>query len=50
MFFQLDDEVDYSADVSTCRYILQAPNCWHLFNNPQYPHYGGRARFEEPEM
>ncbi|KAH7001376.1 hypothetical protein EDB80DRAFT_722103 [Ilyonectria destructans] len=32
------------------RYILQAPNCWHLFNNPQYPHYGGRARFEEPEM
>ncbi|KAM5355266.1 hypothetical protein ACJ41O_001912 [Fusarium nematophilum] len=32
------------------RYILQAPNCWHLFNNPQYPHYYGRARFEEPEM
>ncbi|RGP80324.1 1-phosphatidylinositol-3-phosphate 5-kinase [Fusarium longipes] len=25
------------------RYILQAPNCWHLFNNPQYPHYYGRA-------
>ncbi|KAL7762451.1 hypothetical protein ACKLNR_008986 [Fusarium oxysporum f. sp. zingiberi] len=32
------------------RYILQAPNCWHLFNNPQYPHYYGRARFEEPEL
>ncbi|KAF5003970.1 hypothetical protein FDECE_9510 [Fusarium decemcellulare] len=28
------------------RYILQAPNCWHLFNNPQYPHYYGRARGE----
>ncbi|KAF4956578.1 hypothetical protein FGADI_3730 [Fusarium gaditjirri] len=32
------------------RYILQAPNCWHLFSNPQYPHYYGRARFEEPEL
>ncbi|KAH7155691.1 hypothetical protein B0J13DRAFT_232350 [Dactylonectria estremocensis] len=32
------------------RYILQAPNCWHLFNNPQYPHTYGRARFEEPDM
>lgn len=33
------------------RYILQAPNCWHLFNNPQYPVYYGRARFEEqPEI
>ncbi|GJN70179.1 1-phosphatidylinositol-3-phosphate 5-kinase [Purpureocillium lilacinum] len=31
------------------RYILQSPNCWHLFNNPQYPVYYGRARFEEPE-
>ncbi|ODA79428.1 hypothetical protein RJ55_05021 [Drechmeria coniospora] len=31
------------------RYILQAPNCWHLFNNPQYPVYSGRARFEEAE-
>ncbi|KAK5992547.1 1-phosphatidylinositol 3-phosphate 5-kinase fab1 [Cladobotryum mycophilum] len=31
------------------RYILQAPNCWHLFNNPQYPLYYGRARFEEPD-
>ncbi|KJZ76148.1 hypothetical protein HIM_04604 [Hirsutella minnesotensis 3608] len=31
------------------RYILQAPNCWHLFNNPQLPAYYGRARFEEPE-
>ncbi|KAF7552450.1 hypothetical protein G7Z17_g4324 [Cylindrodendrum hubeiense] len=28
------------------RYILQAPNCWHLFNNPQYPHYYGRASSE----
>lgn len=33
------------------RYILQAPNCWHLFNNPQYPVYFGRARFEDqPEL
>ncbi|KAJ4165113.1 hypothetical protein LMH87_006760 [Akanthomyces muscarius] len=33
------------------RYILQAPNCWHLFNNPQYPVYYGRARFEDqPEL
>ncbi|KAK0391857.1 hypothetical protein NLU13_1356 [Sarocladium strictum] len=31
------------------RYILQAPNCWHLFNTVQYPHPRGRARFEEPE-
>ncbi|XP_044719759.1 phosphatidylinositol-4-phosphate 5-Kinase domain-containing protein [Hirsutella rhossiliensis] len=31
------------------RYILQAPNCWHLFNNPQYPVYHGRARFEDAE-
>ncbi|PFH62644.1 hypothetical protein XA68_12718 [Ophiocordyceps unilateralis] len=31
------------------RYILQAPNCWHLFNNLQYPAYHGRARFEDPE-
>ncbi|KAH8174626.1 phosphatidylinositol-4-phosphate 5-Kinase domain-containing protein [Sarocladium implicatum] len=31
------------------RYILQAPNCWHLFNTVQYPHYQGRARFEDPE-
>ncbi|KOS17732.1 1-phosphatidylinositol 3-phosphate 5-kinase FAB1 [Escovopsis weberi] len=33
------------------RYILQAPNCWHLFNNPQNPLYYGRARFaEEPDV
>ncbi|KAJ6785635.1 hypothetical protein PWT90_09622 [Aphanocladium album] len=33
------------------RYILQAPNCWHLFNNTQYPVYYGRARFEDqPEL
>ncbi|OAA62195.1 1-phosphatidylinositol-3-phosphate 5-kinase (Fab1) [Cordyceps fumosorosea ARSEF 2679] len=34
------------------RYILQAPNCWHLFNNTQYPvYYSGRARFEDqPEL
>ena len=31
------------------RYILQSPNCWHLFKNPQYPVYHGRARFEEAE-
>ncbi|KAG6017505.1 hypothetical protein E4U54_006789 [Claviceps lovelessii] len=31
------------------RYILQAPNCWHLFNNPQLSTNYGRARFEEPE-
>ncbi|KAG6068694.1 hypothetical protein E4U32_008015 [Claviceps aff. humidiphila group G2b] len=31
------------------RYILQAPNCWHLFNNPQLSTSYGRARFEEPE-
>ncbi|CAM1504743.1 Fc.00g023340.m01.CDS01 [Cosmosporella sp. VM-42] len=31
------------------RYILQAPNCWHLFNNPQYPNYYRQTRFEEPE-
>ncbi|RFU81629.1 1-phosphatidylinositol 3-phosphate 5-kinase fab1 [Trichoderma arundinaceum] len=31
------------------RYILQAPNCWHLFNKPQYNMYYGRARFEDPE-
>ncbi|KAI9172231.1 1-phosphatidylinositol 3-phosphate 5-kinase fab1 [Paramyrothecium foliicola] len=32
------------------RYILQAPNCWHLFHNPQLPNHSGRARFEEPDM
>jgi 1-phosphatidylinositol-3-phosphate 5-kinase len=32
------------------RYILQSPNCWHLFNNPQVPHHYGRARFEEPSV
>ncbi|QPG95073.1 hypothetical protein C2857_007580 [Epichloe festucae Fl1] len=31
------------------RYILQAPNCWHLFNNPQLSTNYGHARFEEPE-
>lgn len=31
------------------RYILQSPNCWHLFSNPHYPNYYGKARFEEPE-
>ncbi|KAG5952632.1 hypothetical protein E4U53_000325 [Claviceps sorghi] len=31
------------------RYILQAPNCWHLFNNPQLSTNYGRARFEELE-
>ncbi|KAL7793224.1 hypothetical protein V8C37DRAFT_107262 [Trichoderma ceciliae] len=31
------------------RYILQAPNCWHLFNKPQYNMYYGRARFEDVE-
>jgi 1-phosphatidylinositol-3-phosphate 5-kinase len=31
------------------RYILQAPNSWHLFNSVQYPHPQGRARFEDPE-
>lgn len=29
------------------RYILQSPNCWHLFNNPQYPGNHGTARFED---
>ncbi|KAH7313462.1 hypothetical protein B0I35DRAFT_273731 [Stachybotrys elegans] len=33
------------------RYILQAPNCWHLFNDPRLPHSYGRARFDEqPEV
>lgn len=33
------------------RYILQSPNCWHLFNNPQYPGNHGTARFEDrPEL
>ncbi|KAL7961119.1 hypothetical protein V8C34DRAFT_36248 [Trichoderma compactum] len=31
------------------RYILQAPNCWHLFNKPQYNMLYGRARFEDQE-
>ncbi|KAG6041114.1 hypothetical protein E4U41_005985 [Claviceps citrina] len=31
------------------RYILQAPNCWHLFNNPQLSTNYVHARFEEPE-
>ncbi|KJK92811.1 hypothetical protein H633G_03187 [Metarhizium anisopliae BRIP 53284] len=31
------------------RYILQAPNCWHLFNNPQLSTNNAHARFEEPE-
>ncbi|KAF4595427.1 phosphatidylinositol-4-phosphate 5-kinase fab1 [Ophiocordyceps camponoti-floridani] len=31
------------------RYILQAPNCWHLFNGLHYPSNHGRARFEDPE-
>ncbi|ERT01975.1 hypothetical protein HMPREF1624_00270 [Sporothrix schenckii ATCC 58251] len=31
------------------RYILQAPNCWHLFGNMGYSHpsQGQRARFED---
>ncbi|KAL6891906.1 hypothetical protein GGI43DRAFT_202308 [Trichoderma evansii] len=31
------------------RYILQAPNCWHLFNKPQYNMYYNQARFEDAE-
>lgn len=31
------------------RYILQAPNCWHLFNKPQVNMYYGRARFDDAE-
>ncbi|KAM0258493.1 hypothetical protein ACHAQJ_003832 [Trichoderma viride] len=31
------------------RYILQAPNCWHLFNKPQYHMYYNQARFEDGE-
>ncbi|KHN93986.1 phosphatidylinositol-4-phosphate 5-kinase fab1 [Metarhizium album ARSEF 1941] len=31
------------------RYILQAPNRWHLFNNPQLSTNYAHARFEEPE-
>ncbi|OAA47889.1 phosphatidylinositol-4-phosphate 5-kinase fab1 [Metarhizium rileyi] len=31
------------------RYILQAPNCWHLFNNPQLSTNYAHARFEEAE-
>lgn len=30
-----------------CRYILQSPTCWHLFNYPSHPqHY---ARIEDPD-
>lgn len=31
------------------RYILQAPNCWHLFKQPQHNMYYNQARFEDAE-